>query len=223
MRRFVIIALLLATVTSARADCARVWSTPGLMGPTWPAGGIVVGPRIVTEEPPAATALTLVRGRERIDLRVEQIGRSSLTRLVPARPPLPGAWTIEGMLPPNRVEIGADGPAVAPPRVSRLTYREAPPEPRRRDASLTAQLAAPVPEGVIALVAEWEGDARHAASGTATGVDAGGTEALLFQSPGRCGPGPSAEYWPYRGARARVGFVDRAGNVAWAAEQIRVR
>lgn len=222
MRRVVPVVWVLLVVLEARADCALVYDVEAPWGPTAPLEGIVAGPRQVMEAP-VRGPLALVRENVRIPLRRELIGRGPLARWVPERPPAPGSWTIDGLVPPNRIELRAEAlPALSPPR-ARLVYTRGPLTRRGENVSVTAHLAEPVPDGAIAIVAEWAGTGEHVASGAAGALEAGARESVLFQSPGHCGSGPSPEYWPYRGASARVGFVDRAGNVVWAANRVSIR
>lgn len=142
---------------------------------------------------------------------------------MPSRPAL-GVWTLHGLGPDASVTIGRAPMPGVPVRPSVRVMRRvaatglsASQTPR---VEVHADLAFPVPVGVVAAIVTWNTDAQP--SGWARAI-VGQNEMVVFAEAAHCAQVPAGWQSPPSGTLiARIAWVDRLGQVSPPSDAITV-
>jgi hypothetical protein len=165
-----------------------------------------------TMDPPV---VSFVRRRTTLTLVPTPIAPGLFRLTMPSRPAL-GAWTLHGLGPDASVTIGRAAMPGVPVRPSVRVMRRvaatglsASREPR---VEVHADLAFPVPSGVVAAIITWNADTQP--SGWARAI-VGQTEMIVFAEAAHCDAVPPGWQSPPSGPlTARIAWVDRLGQVS---------
>jgi hypothetical protein len=203
----------------AEAECAATELTYLAFSTETTTGGALVVGRISRVPPqprvPARAPEIVLADGSRVAVREETIA-PGLVRLVPARPLPAGAHRVEHLGWPAPLTVTASAPS-APPPAPRPTAITITRTQRRWDESITATatLAAPIPDGVVAVVVRSEGGAAS----TWQQIETTGVAIVgIHASEGRCAQSIPGRVPPAAGERVRLAWVDRTGRVsAWSA------
>jgi hypothetical protein len=212
----------------AHADCAIPRMQPGLAlgGVVPPSGALAVklvntwdGEPGQRKDPLLTLTASLRRDDVKIALITEQLA-PGLARLVPARKPPTGEWTVDGL--PGVVKVvfdGDDPPPLPTPVAAAIKQSERQGQGRRAPrliVTVTAELATPAPAGTLGVIL-YEGD-KPVGWNPAGPTD---TQIVVWQSKNDCEPEVNGAQ-PTRGAKYRLAFIDRAGRVSAKSAPIQV-
>ncbi len=172
----------------------------------------------------AAPDVSVVRRRTTLSLVAGSIAPGLFRLSMPSRPAL-GAWTLHGLGPDRSVTVGRGampGVPVRPSvRVMRRVAATGLSSSHARRVEVHADLAFPVPQGVVAAIISWNTDA--APSGWARAI-VGQTEMIVFAEAANCAQVPRGWQSPPRSGTltARIAWVDGLGQISPTSDAIPV-
>ncbi|MEQ8459025.1 MAG: hypothetical protein RLO52_34395 [Sandaracinaceae bacterium] len=198
--------------------CPDATFQPQLMTP--PAGRVPRDASIVVGLFPGGTfrdlpPVQLTRRRREVALRREPIA-PGLYRLTPDVRRIYGRYDVSGVVGSPEIVFGRPGAPAPPttPRVSRVErYLRASGGEMTRE--LRAHFGFPIPNGVVAVLAYWDGDASpdHWVRAVPTRTDA-----VIWSASGACTPQPEGASPPPASGSIRLAFVDQYGQVSQPSE-----
>jgi len=229
----VVPAALLVGQRPARAECAEIPDVARFVTPSgspMPVGTVLVasldrarGPVVGLARGAFPTTATLTRGRQRIALRLRDLG-GKLALLEPVRPPARGRWRVTGVVGSPSIEFAgvALPPPAAPPRALRIGRTVTVPATPMSGPSVLATLRLEHPPGptFLAVAGWWDVPVGgHPASSSATlaaqsdpaysSVTDGGDVQIAWVE-GQCGDSRGAV--PTAGQSATIVWIDVYGR-----------